>query len=480
MWFRRDLRLSDHPALLAARDDAGSAAGADGAKPLVSWDFSCSMTRCAARRGRPGSRFSTAACGTSNEQLDGRLVVRRGDPVKVVPAVAREAGAHDGSHQRRLRALRQPNVTVAWRPRWRRTAAGWCEPDRPTPWRRDASCAVTASPYRVFTPFSRAWRAARLARAGVRPRAVDWLAARRHRDSEGSGARARSSCPTAGEHAAHERLDASCKSVDGLRDGRDRPAAEAHVPALAVSEVRLHPPAHHPGQAPVGGKGRRDVRERAGLARVLRGCPVAPAGIGARETSATAWPGSSTRTRPRATAPRHFEAWKQGRTGYPIVDAGMRQLLAEGWMHNRVRMITASFLVKDLHIWWRPGARWFLEQLVDGDLASNNHGWQWVAGTGTDAAPYFRVFNPVLQGEKFDPGRRLRAPLRARAAGRRGQGGARAVAADGGPPNGYPAPIVDHAAERKDGARAATESVRGGHQRTGRRPDHAVGALCRA
>ena len=72
-------------------------------------------------------------------------------------------------------------------------------------------------------------------------------------------------------------------------------------------------------------------------------------------------------------------------------------------MHNRVRMIAASFLVKDLHIWWRPGARWFLERLVDGDLASNNHGWQWVAGTGTDAAPYFRVFNPVLQGEKFDP-----------------------------------------------------------------------------
>ena len=92
-----------------------------------------------------------------------------------------------------------------------------------------------------------------------------------------------------------------------------------------------------------------------------------------------------------------------GRTGYPIVDAGMRQLLAQGWMHNRVRMITASFLTKDLHVWWPVGARHFLEHLVDGDIASNNHGWQWVAGTGTDASPYFRVFNPVTQGLRFDP-----------------------------------------------------------------------------
>ena len=96
-------------------------------------------------------------------------------------------------------------------------------------------------------------------------------------------------------------------------------------------------------------------------------------------------------------------AWKEGRTGYPIVDAGMRQLLSEGWMHNRVRMITASFLTKDLHAWWPLGARHFLDHLVDGDLASNNHGWQWVAGTGTDAAPYFRIFNPVSQGQRFDP-----------------------------------------------------------------------------
>lgn len=98
-----------------------------------------------------------------------------------------------------------------------------------------------------------------------------------------------------------------------------------------------------------------------------------------------------------------LSAWKTGMTGYPIVDAGMRQLAATGWMHNRSRMITASFLVKHLLINWQEGERWFMEMLVDGDPAANNGGWQWVAGTGTDAAPYFRIFNPILQGKKFDP-----------------------------------------------------------------------------
>jgi deoxyribodipyrimidine photo-lyase len=98
-----------------------------------------------------------------------------------------------------------------------------------------------------------------------------------------------------------------------------------------------------------------------------------------------------------------FRAWAEGRSGYPVVDAAMRQLNSTGWMHNRARMITASFLVKDLLIDWRHGERYFMQHLLDGDPAANNGGWQWTAGTGTDAAPYFRVFNPVLQGKKFDP-----------------------------------------------------------------------------
>jgi deoxyribodipyrimidine photo-lyase len=102
-------------------------------------------------------------------------------------------------------------------------------------------------------------------------------------------------------------------------------------------------------------------------------------------------------------AVERFQTWARGETGYPIVDAGMRQLRATGWMHNRVRMITASFLVKHLHLDWRWGAKWFMWSLIDSDVASNQHGWQWTAGTGTDASPFHRIFNPTLQAERFDP-----------------------------------------------------------------------------
>jgi deoxyribodipyrimidine photo-lyase len=142
------------------------------------------------------------------------------------------------------------------------------------------------------------------------------------------------------------------------------------------------------------------------------------------------------------------DAWRTGRTGFPVVDAGMRQLESEGWMHNRVRMITASFLTKDLHLWWPLGARHFLDRLVDGDLASNNHGWQWVAGTGTDASPYFRVFNPVTQGLRFDPqGDYVRrwVPELAHLPGKAAH---EPWKHDEGYAHGYPERIVDHAEER--------------------------------
>jgi deoxyribodipyrimidine photo-lyase len=143
-----------------------------------------------------------------------------------------------------------------------------------------------------------------------------------------------------------------------------------------------------------------------------------------------------------------FEAWKNGKTGFPIVDAGMRQLLTTGWMHNRVRMIVASFLVKDLHLEWQLGAEWFERHLTDFDPASNSHGWQWTAGCGTDASPYYRIFNPISQGLKFDPNgdyvRRFVEELRY-------LGGASALEPwdnSHGYSLGYPKRIVDHAAER--------------------------------
>jgi deoxyribodipyrimidine photo-lyase len=147
--------------------------------------------------------------------------------------------------------------------------------------------------------------------------------------------------------------------------------------------------------------------------------------------------------------PAAFAAWREGRTGYPLVDAAMRQLAEVGWVHNRARMVAASFLSKDLLLDWRLGEGFFYQRLVDGDPASNNGGWQWAASTGTDAQPWFRVFNPVLQGRKFDPDggyvrryvaelrdvplEHLHAPWRAPR-----------------PPAGYPAPIVDHAERRAE------------------------------
>ena len=153
-----------------------------------------------------------------------------------------------------------------------------------------------------------------------------------------------------------------------------------------------------------------------------------------------------------ADADARFAAWCEGRTGFPFVDAGMRQLLAEGWMHNRVRMVVASFLVKDLHLPWQRGARWFMRHLRDGDLASNQHGWQWTAGSGTDAAPYFRVFNPVTQGLRFDPDgdyvRRYVPELRALP-------GSAAHEPWKHPSLGldYPNPVVDHGEERAESLR---------------------------
>jgi deoxyribodipyrimidine photo-lyase len=164
-----------------------------------------------------------------------------------------------------------------------------------------------------------------------------------------------------------------------------------------------------------------------------------------------------------------LRAWQRGQTGYPIVDAGMRQLWHTGWMHNRVRMVVASFLVKHLRLSWTHGAAWFWDTLVDADLASNTLGWQWSAGCGADAAPYFRVFAPVLQGAKFDgagdyvrrwvpelarmPAENIHAPWEAPLH----------VLAEAGVTLGknYPQPIVDHATARA-AALAAFKELRGG------------------
>jgi deoxyribodipyrimidine photo-lyase len=393
LWLRRDLRLGDHPALHAAADDGP-------VLPLFVRDPSLAGAGEARR-----SRLE-ASLAALDEATDGALVVRTGDPAEVVAAVAAEAGA------------RSVHVTGEFTPyavrrdrrvadRLRETGVAMASSGTPYAVRPGTVLNKSEAPYQVFTPFSRAWRDRAAEPPLARPRSLKW---RRTVASEGFEdallERGRSFGPV-GEDAAlarwREFVDGGLEEYDARRDRPDLDGTSRLSVHLKHGEI-------HPRTLLADLNGTKDGRSGAKGARTF------VTELAWREFYADVlWhrPDSAWRDLRDGLAGMHYddgpgvtelvEAWRQGRTGYPFVDAGMRQLLETGWMHNRVRMVTASFLVKDLHVWWPVGARHFLDHLADGDLASNNHGWQWVAGTGTDAAPYFRVFNPVTQGKKFDP-----------------------------------------------------------------------------
>jgi deoxyribodipyrimidine photo-lyase len=284
-------------------------------------------------------------------------------------------------------------------------------------------------PYRVFTPFARAWTDHGWPPPSAAPEGVRWTVADSDATLADIGAEATSpSLPVPGEAAAAEAAEMFCAGpVDAYDGERDRPdhAGTSRLSAyLRFGSIHPRQILARLGSGPGADRFRSELAWREFYADVLWHHPTS-----AWEPLAPV--GRTVRWDTGPEADRHFAAWAAGETGFPLVDAGMRQLLAEGWMHNRVRMLTASFLVKDLHIDWRRGARLFMDRLVDGDLASNNHGWQWVAGTGTDAAPFHRVFNPSLQAERFDPDGAY----------------VRRYVPDAGSA-AYPAPIVDHAVER--------------------------------
>jgi len=443
MWFRRDLRLCDNPALVAAAE----AGGADGVVALFVVDPALWGSS-----GDPRRAFLVACLRALDDDLGGALLVRHGDPVKEVLAVARHNGAEGvwvsadfGPYGRR----RDAAVNAALGRQGRRLVA--CG----SPYAVDPGTLENTSgqPFRVFTPFSKAWR--------VHGPQVGFV-----HDLAGRGIPLapipRATLPTAGEAAGLEALGGFlANKVGGYDEQRDRPG----VPGTSRLSAHLKYGTIHPRTilARLGlSKGEATFRTelcwREFYADVLWQRP---------DTVRHAFNPSLARMRVDAgpQADRRFAAWAEGRTGYPIVDAGMRQLEAEAWMHNRVRMIVASFLVKDLHLDWSRGARLFLDRLVDGDLASNHHGWQWVAGTGTDAAPYFRVFNPVRQSKRFDPGGTYIATYVPELAGlkpaeRHEPWLARARGADLG---GYPEPIVDHATEREEALRryARARAARG-------------------
>ncbi|HEY3603677.1 MAG TPA: deoxyribodipyrimidine photo-lyase, partial [Sporichthyaceae bacterium] len=307
------------------------------------------------------------------------------------------------------------------------------------------------TPLQVFTPFFRAWLAHGWRDAAPSPRAVDWV----HPPTVHDLPDAPEPMAAAGEEPAIRRWR---KFRDGaLADyatGRDIPGIDGTSDlSTALKYGELHPRTLLADLAEREGEGaatfRKELAWREFHADMLFHRPQT-----AREYLRPEFA-----RMPYDQPGEDLTAWQQGRTGFPMVDAGMRQLLHTGWMHNRVRMIVASFLVKDLHLEWQHGARWFMQRLRDGDLASNQLNWQWVAGCGADAAPYFRVFNPVGQGEKFDPDgdyvRRWIPELRHL------PGGAAHApwdAADGYA-HSYPQRIVDHADERTEALRRL-EAVR--------------------
>ena len=309
------------------------------------------------------------------------------------------------------------------------------------------------TPYKVFTPFSRAWRGHGWPAPLDAPHGVRWADGVRS-DGLPEAGQVEADLPKPGEEAATRRLSTFLDStVDSYATDRDRPGLDGTSrlsPYLKMGCL-------HPRQALArlgNGKGPQtfatELAWRDFYADVLLHNPSS-----ARQSLDPKMADIELDTGDEAD--ERFAAWCEGRTGFPIVDAGMRQLRARGWMHNRVRMIVGSFLVKDLHLDWTRGARHFMEHLVDGDLASNQHGWQWVAGTGTDAAPYFRVFNPTSQSARFDPdGDYIRrwVPELADVEGKAVHEPVRADAdLFGSTASEYPRPIVDHATERDEALR---------------------------
>jgi deoxyribodipyrimidine photo-lyase len=405
-WIRRDLRLDDNPALEAALADGvvipvyvhapdEESPWAPGAASLA-W-----------------LRRSLASLARTLETRGSRLVLRAGPTQIALEDIQRETGA--GSiHWNRLYEpaviARDAGLKHAWRERGLRAeshnAALLAEP-----WQLETG---TGDPYRVFTPF---WRK-------LRPR-LDASASPR-------------SCP-----ATLPPVPAiASQSLDSLlptaRPAWDRGFWETWQPGEAGAAELLE--AFVDGAAP-DYQAQRDLPDRAGTSRLsphLHFGEISPRRILARLRSES-WPAaaeagvegfvrelgwrefshhllfhfpasSDANLNPQfdrfpwdVTDEAALDAWRRGRTGVPLVDAGMRELWHTGWMHNRVRMVVASFLTKNLRQHWMHGARWFWDTLVDADLANNTQGWQWSAGTGADAAPYFRIFNPVSQAQKFDP-----------------------------------------------------------------------------
>jgi deoxyribodipyrimidine photo-lyase len=456
-WHRRDLRVADDAAL-AADDDA--------VVPLYVLDDDV-----LAHASPPRVAFlldALAALRDRYRERGSELLVRRGDPAEVVPAAAAEFGADAVSFNEDYTGLareRDDRVTAALEGAGLETLT---RHDR-CMFRPGSITTNEGKHYSVFTYFWKKWRdrekddpypePSELARVDGDP--IPSLAELGF-DDPGAD------LPPAGPGPARERLDAFCEEdVYRYAERRDYPADDA---TSRLSPYRAW-----------GCIGVRETHER--TREAMADAPDEDAAESVEEyQQQLAWSDFYTHVveaRPDVVTanyknyehdiewrhdPEALQAWKDGETGYPIVDAGMRQLRREAWMHNRVRMIVASFLTKDLLQDWREGYDWFRRMLVDHETANDNGGWQWAASTGTDAQPYFRVFNPMTQGERYDPDAEYVAEYvpelrdvpaeKVHSWHELGLSERNRLAPD------YPAPIVDHS-ERREEAIAMFERARG-------------------
>lgn len=410
VWFRDDLRLDDNPALLAAIQRGG---------PVVAvyvLDEESAGIRPFGGAARWWLHHSLASLAAGLRDVGAELVLRRGAAENVLPSLVGETGAgavfwnrRYGAAERavdaRLKtALRDDDVEVA------SFAASLLY----EPW---TIATGQGTPYSVFTPFWRSCQAAPPPRAPLdAPEAIEgWAADVASDDLDGwallptrpDWAEGIRDAWEPGEASAARLLDEFlAEKLEHYDDERDIPAQSATSglsPHLRWGEISPYRVLHATQEARRGAGGRAaagatrfltELGWREFASHVLFATPDLATVNWRREFDAFPWPPLNAEA---------LEAWQRGRTGIPIVDAGMRELWRTGAMHNRVRMIVASFLTKNLLIDWRLGEQWFWDTLVDADAASNAFNWQWVAGSGADAAPYFRVFNPELQAKKFDP-----------------------------------------------------------------------------
>ena len=400
-WIRRDLRLTDNPALAAAL------AQADQVIPTFILDPSLLGSSYVGSKRLAFLLDGLRHLDSDLRALGSRLIVRRGDPRRKLSALRGESGASLIFAEEDFSPYaRQRDAEVARDLPLQLVNGLTLHPP-------GAVLKADGTPYVVFTPFSRAWKALPLPQAGGISPAPDRIPTPAGLSS--LPIPSEPALPSAvpfppGQAEAQRRLSAFVLGDDppvyGYADGRNRmdlagtsglspylrfgmlSARQAVVAALGAMEAAPDGPSRQGAETWL-----NELIWREFYLTILHFFPRVRGSSFRSEYDRIRWDNDR----------EAFEAWCGGRTGYPVVDAAMRQLAQTGWMHNRARMIVASFLVKDLLIDWRWGERWFMQHLVDGDVASNNGGWQWTAGTGTDAAPYFRIFNPVSQGAKHDP-----------------------------------------------------------------------------